>query len=508
MTERLGGAVEPPSDGAAAIAPAPPRRQRTRRRGLSLATLQTERRRLGISFMVGLIVLLLIQIPAVEQSFLGGPDREMMETAFKLRSDAIAGTAAPVLFLDFDNRTIEAGAPDFSPPPTTTPRTLIAQLLEFIRTAPPASAPRVVVLDIDIGQASQPGDPGVSALADELTKWADTSTAPPIIIAREAFPAAILGSPRPGLALPSTPYDAVVAQAPDIYWSTVTMLADQNGVIREFTPFQCVQTFSGEVEPLFSAALLAYQFAERDAGVLERAPARHWIADAQSRCRTNPATPLVRGERIDYHISLGYGFERRVWPKLSPRWPAAKQCGDSDMAIFRRISAGDVLDAVAAKADVSHALLCQHVVIIGGTNGGANDFVQTPLNEMNGSVVLANAIRGLELTHGGLQPIPLIIQVFGLMVVSLALSACGAATDQARYRLRRLRRSPHKRRLAGRAGMIVLNPVILNGAVALTAHSVGIALLFVSLNYGRWGFLSAPAFAAAITQTMQEFFDV
>jgi CHASE2 domain-containing sensor protein len=525
MTEVEGGTTEPPSGDAAPTAAPPPQtadpssdtdastaphpRHRRKPHGpITLAGLLAERRRAGISFAVGLIVLLLIQIPSVEQSFLGAPDRQMLETAFKLRSDAVAGTASPVLFLDFDDHTIGAGGAYFAPPPPTTPRVLIAQLLDFIRTSPANSAPRVALLDIDIGQTAPPGDIGVVALNDELAKWASTPTAPPLIIAREAFPAEIIGAPRPGLALPVTPYDTVVNRAPNIYWSTVQVLGDQAGVIREFLPFECVQTAGGGWEPLYSAVLLAYQFSERDTGVLGRAPARHWMADALGHCQTRPATPLTRGERIDFHFSLGYGFQNRVWPSLSPAWQGARQCHDTDTAIFRRISAGDVLDALAANADVSRALLCQHVVIIGGTNRGANDFVQTPLDEMNGSVVLANSIRGLELTHGGMRAIPLVFQIAGLLLVSLAMTVSAAATEHARHRLRQLRRGPHSGHLSGRAGMVLLNPVILNGGIAVAAHCAGIVLLFVLLNFGLWGFLSAPAFAVAITETIQEFFDV
>ena len=55
--------------------------------------------------------------------------------------------------------------------------------------------------------------------------------------------------------------------------------------------------------------------------------------------------------------------------------------------------------------------------------------------------------------------------------------------------------------------IISLNPIVMNGMIAVTAHLAGIGLLLVTLNFGLWGFLSAPAFAAAITQTIQEFLD-
>jgi len=493
------------SEAAEPGAPATPVR---RRHPFSLVReLVTERRRFVISFAIGLLVLLLIQIPAVEQSFLGGPDREMMETAFKLRSDVIAGTAEPVLFMDFDDRTIGklAGAA-YASPPSTTPRDVVAELLNFIRTAPPALAPRVVVLDVDIGTTSD--GPAQKSLEDALAQWAASGSAPPLIIARQSYPGPTLGLPTQGLALPTTPYDAVVQQAPNIYWSTVKVLGDQNGEIREFLPFECVQTPSGVV-PLYSAALLAYQFAERDQKALAGAAAKHWMADAQARCRGATASPsLMRGERIDFHFSLDMGFAGRVWPNLSPRWPGFQQCHDSDSAIFRRISVIDIHDALQAGGDVSRSLLCQHVVIIGGTNAGQGDFVQTPMNEMNGSVVLANAIRGLQLTHGGMRAIPLPFQVLMLLVISLIISTAAVVTERMRRHYRHLRRSRHQHKLPQRVAVVLLNPIIVNGTIAGMAHLTGILLLTVALNFGLWGFLSAPVFASAITETVQEFFDV
>jgi CHASE2 domain-containing sensor protein len=470
-----------------------------------------ERRRAAISFGVGLIVLLLIQIPTVEQSFLGAPDRQMMETAFRLRADITGGVAEPVLFIDVDDRTLSKLAPPTTgivPPLATTPRAAIADLLEFMRSAPPATAPRVVVLDVDIAQPPSDGPDGVARLKTALAAWAATKTAPPLIIARETYPATALGIDRPQLALPDTPYDAIVQPAPNIFWSEPSVQADLNGEIREFLPYQCVVSGrdpNDAPRPLYSTALLAYQFAERDQKVLDHAPARHWMTEAATRCQARSEMPLKHGERIDFHISLDRGFSGRVWPDLSPGWPGFRQCGRDDPAIFRRLSAIDILDAVRSGGDVSHSLLCQHVVIIGGTSAGAADFVQTPLNEMNGSVVLANAIRGLQLTHGGLRPIPLVLQILLLLLVSLLMSASNLATAQARRRYRRLRRSVHKARFARRLAIIPLNPIILNGLIALTAQCVGVGLLMISLDFGFWGFLSAPVYAAAITETLQEF---
>jgi CHASE2 domain-containing sensor protein len=214
---------------------------------------------------------------------------------------------------------------------------------------------------------------------------------------------------------------------------------------------------------------------------------------------------LSHGERIDFHISLEHGFLGRVWPDLSPAWPGFRQCGHDDPSVFRRLSAIDILDAIHSGGDVSRALLCQHVVIIGGTNAIGSDFVMTPLNEMNGSVVLANAIRGLQLTQGGLKAIPLIFQVLLLLLITLVMSATNLATARARQHYRRLRTNAQKAKLHHRLAIVPLNPIVLNGLIALAAQGLGIGLLTVSLNFGYWGFLSAPVYAAALTETLQEF---
>jgi CHASE2 domain-containing sensor protein len=473
--------------------------------GIDLADLIAERRRAGLSFTVGLIVLLLIQVPAVEQSFLGGPDRQMMETAFKLRADVIRGSADPVLFLDIDDRSLsqlQPGAPPFSPPLSTAPRAAIADLLDFIRTTPAGSAPRVVIVDVDLSQPASDGEQGVGRLRTALAAWA-ASKAPPLIIAREPYPASALGADSAIPVLPDTPYEAIIAPASNIHWANSQILSDQNAVVREFLPYRCVASSRG-VRPLYAPALLAYGLMEPHAAGTQ-APAARWLVEGDSHCRTHPAQSPPHGERIDYHMSMDLGFAARVWPSVSSAWPGWKSCEGTDTAVLRRLSVIDILDAVRSGADVDRGLLCRHIVIIGGTNASAGDFIQTPLNEMNGSIVLANAVRGLQLTQGGMRPIPLLLQILLLFFVSAWISLSAAATARVRRRYVRLRQGAGERSLAQRLMVIPLNPILLNGAIALLAHWFGIALLMGSLNFGLWGFLSAPVAAAAITETVQAF---
>jgi len=142
-------------------------------------------------------------------------------------------------------------------------------------------------------------------------------------------------------------------------------------------PYQCVLTSTG-MKPLYSAGAVAYQFIERDPNVLAHAGSRHWLQDGTTHCQTTPYVLLQHGERIDYHFSLDLGFLTRAWPNLDPRWPGFKTCGESDSSIFRRLSAIDIDDAFRAGGDVDHGLLCQHVVIIGGTNAAGRTLSRRP----------------------------------------------------------------------------------------------------------------------------------
>jgi hypothetical protein len=449
-----------------------------------------------------------LQAPLMERSFLGEPDRGMMESAFMIRSDVLRDRATPALLLDFDDVTLSAasGAPrPFQGPVATTPRSAIADLLTYINGSPPQTAPKAVILDVDIGAPASDGKAGEDRMYAALQAWGANPSAPPLIIVREAYPARALGMEGDGAVLPDTPYEAVVTPAPNIFWASAKVLADQNGVAREFLPYECVLTRQG-VKPLYSAAVVGYGFIEDDAAIRDRSNAARWIERGQEACRRGAKAQLPYGERINYHLSLEFDSEDRVWPNLSPAWPDRARCGGQDAASFRRQSAGDILAAVQGGADLSHDLLCKRLVLIGGTNGVAGDFVQTPLDEMGGSMVLVNATRGLQLSRGGLKAIPLYVQIMILFVICLGISAASEATERARAQYIRHTRG-EKKGFAWRLALLPLNPLVLNGAIAFAAHWLGVGLLLLSLNFGIWGFLSAPVIAAALAESIQEFTD-
>lgn len=467
--------------------------------------------RAALTFTVGLIVLLAIRVPLVERSFLGAFDRQMMSMAFKLNADNVQGRADPVLFIDIDDRTLSELSPPtratFDAPIATMPRALIADILNFVRSSPnPQTAARAMIVDIDIAAPASDGPEGVARLREALAAWAASPNAPPLIIAREAFPGSLMQQPDSVVpVMPTSPYDDIVDGSQNIWWSTVKALADKDNVVREFRPYECVRRPQGVV-PLFSAAMLAYGFMEEPA-VVRDAAAGHWMREARPRCEHAPEVVDSHGEMINFHMSLPrFNLQQTVWPDLPDDWSGFRYCGRNDMASMRQLAAVDLVRAAQAP-DAARDVLCRRLVILGGTNGVGNDFVQTPLDDMNGSMVIANAVTGLQMTHGGLRQAPLYVQIALLLVVCLGISGSFVLSERARKRYARLKKLGLKRPWWRKAALLTLNPVILNTALAFGSHWLGVGLLLVSLSLGYWGYLSAPAFAAAITETILDFAD-
>lgn len=458
-----------------------------------------------ITFLVGAVVLTLIRFPQIEQSFLGEPDREMREAAFKLRADVFVGKGDPVLLIDIDNASLteDARAP-ITPgvePPAHASRGLIADVLAYILAAPPDRVPKAVMLDVDIA-APAPGDEeGVRHLHDVLTAWAASPTAPNLMISREAFEPGLVGLPGDVLALPVSEFDDVIDQAPNIFWGEVRVLADKDDVVKEMLPYQCVIK-NGRVEPLFASAILTYATLQKGK-IPPGSQVKQWLEQAGPHCKNTPAKRLHHGGRINFHLSLERHGGVPSWPDVYPEWPGFKQCGvNADHSVFRQISAVAVQ---AAGADASHDLLCQRLVVVGGTNDIAADFQQTPLDDMAGAMVLTNSVRGLQISDGGVKEAPFPFQLGVLGGISILISTGFTISRIARRRYRR--HSADARSWRRRLVLLPLNPILLNWGIAFVAHWIGVGLLIWALELGYWGFLSGPAFGAAMAEAIQDFAD-
>lgn len=470
-------------------------------------------RRTLISFAAGLVVLALIRFPIIERSIIGEPDREMLASAFKLTKDAVVGSGPPAVLLDIDDATLREQT--YAPvqrgrqPTASAPRGMVADLLKFILAAPANRMPGAVIVDVDIGAPAPDSPQGVAALREVLQAWAATPHAPQLMIAREAFAPDVLGLEGETLTLPASDYDDIVDKAANIHWSTVKVLGDLHGEVREFLPYQCVVQ-NGQVAPLYSAVLMASRTlggpppAGSPAAEAweEGAACAHQQAEG-SHGHGHGHGPIMdrEGEVIHYQLSLAPRHAEPAWAPLPATWAGFQTCGaGSDASVFRRVSAADIL---GAGQEASHDFLCRRLAIIGGTNALANDFQQTPLHQMSGPMILTNAVRGVVGSNGGLRQAGLPAQVIALFFVCMLISF-GFAVSRAlreRYHHRKSRASHWTHHVM----LLPLNPVIVNIAVGLAAHWVGVGFLLVTLKYGYWGFMSAPAFGAAVAETIQEF---
>lgn len=481
------------------------RRRRKKAVRYAVTIVRLRIRRFLVTIGAGILTLIAMQYPVVEQSVLGNPDRSMVNTAFKLRADLFSGSGDPVLFIDFDDHSV--AAPQVGPwpraPISMTPRQTLLQVLEFIRTSPPQEQAGAVMMDVDLATPEPEDAATVQAIRKELDAWAHTPSAPLLVMAREAFPARALDLEGDRLIVPVSEYDDIVATAPNIFFGSVKVLADQNGVVGDFVPFECVQTPHGN-DVLYSAVLLLYGAMEHGA-IPKDAPILKWLKTAPDICAKahGMAVPHQR-EQINYHISMGLRNENRVWPDLPPSWNGGGRCVDGDRAIFRHLSAADV---AAAGADGSHQILCGRLIIIGGSNLAQSDFQQTPLNEMPGPVILANSVRGLQLNGGGMRELKIWWQIALLIPVAALISAGFAVTRNARREYKRYLRRHPEGNFWVRMRALPFNPVVMNWVLAAGAHYIGVAVLLWSLGYGYWGFLSAPGFASAVAETAQEFAD-
>lgn len=460
-------------------------------------------RRALITFLAGAAVLGLIHIPIVRQSIVGSPDREMMSTAFNLRANTPQPGADPAILLDIDDRTLQlpgyAMTPPGRVPPVSTPRAVVADLLAFVLAAPPGQRPAAVIVDVDLAAPAPDGPAAIAKVRAVLTAWAKTPGAPTLSLAREAFPPTVVAQEGSGLVLPASDYDDIVAAAPNIYWATVKVLADQDGVVQDFLPFQCVSA-AGHRGPLFHAALLSYG-AAIGGPPPKGSPAAKAIGEAGEACARHPDMNGPEGELIDYHLSLGRNEADPTYPTLPANWPGFKICGaGGDDAVFRRVSAADIL---AAGPDASHDVLCRRLVVIGGTNQISADFQQTPLQTMSGPMILINTARGLQLSKGGLRQGNLLIEGGLLLMISLTITAGFSASRVARSRYHHYRAGA--KHWVHYLALLPLNPVVLNLIGALAANWIGVGLLLFSLKFGYWGFLSGPAFGSATAETIQDF---
>jgi hypothetical protein len=465
--------------------------------------------------VAGLAVFALLQLPHAERTFLGAPDRDMLETAFKLREGVAGGPADPVLWLDLDLDALRAaGRGPEGRLVATAPRATLADALTYARRVDPRTGQgaRLVLLDVDLAWPDI--DAGAQAkLERELAAWAQDPDAPLLLLAREAL---TVDDGR--AALPATAIDALVAAAPNMAWAGVGFLADGSGGVREFAAGQCLAPgggggSSGGFMPsaiLFAAA--AHALPPDAAPAAIRAAAARLHPEARARCaealaRGGPTPAPVAGGRVAWHLGHGPGGAIRTARVAAP-WRGGKPCGlEAPPPALTRASLADIAPA-PTRADAS--ALCGRMVVIGGDNPLLPDHAATPYGLTPGPVILANAMRGLvnagPLDRAGWHPGRLALQLILLVLTVVAISGAFDAVARWRRLARRIvarGRGPVTRTL-GRLASFLVHPLVFKFTVALTTFALGAIVTAFGLEHGFWGVLSAPTYCAALTEAWRQ----
>lgn len=451
----------------------------------------------------------LLQIDGIERSFLGAPDREMLQAAFKLRDGVARGAGDPVLWLDLDYDALTAHAQTQGRPSPLTianntgpsamiPRSVLASALVYARK-PGAT---LVILDVDISWGA-PDPAGEAQLEAELKAWSADPDAPLLVLARE-----IMSLPE-GPTLIATRFDSIVSSAPNIAFGGVTMLAGGGGV-REFLAGQCFTAQDGT--SLYLPSAVAFADAAQKAYRAEGAsPTQSRAAAIKSKivnensirtkaCATKVRPPSQNGV-VSWHIGYVYPNTIKAAP-VSAKWPHKNVCELSAPPLTAsRISIADIL---SDPQNASSAPLCRRLVVIGGDNAITKDRSPTLIGTLPGPIILGNAMRG----HFDTGPIVRgnwSVLRLGLQLALLSITVIGIVwVFDGIAKLRQRLMTQAVTRPSVRFLLFITHPLCFKFIIAFATFAFGVFVTALSLELGFWGLLSAPAYFATLYEAWKQ----
>ncbi|HRO02544.1 MAG TPA: CHASE2 domain-containing protein [Terricaulis sp.] len=512
--------------------------------------LPSARQRFLQSLFWAVAVWWLLQLPIVQQSYIGSPDVEGRTLAIKLRENDVSGAAAPIVFIDFqrndwltaaerDRRAVrqeqtqalEPGAEfvegDQPPVPLYMSRAALAEMLDYLSN--PALGVAGVFVDVDTDYVTTAREERLFAASVE--RWARRPQAPLLVRTNWGEDDFIA---RAGLTLP---------EHPPVVFGSVEMLANEDYEIDSLRYFSCPAEGASVVAaaPIYlaAAARQAGQYpddwAKRAAHAVDRA--RNQMTCAQLKAFEEPGAQwLPRDFRarigvpdgdfrfddesgpINYHVSLDFseGGGTLISPdtaELTAAWAAATsappnpavRCRSNQTRVAIALPASNVLAKIDDNVPFDESWFCGAIVVIGSSyNEVVRDTYLTPLGPMPGSLIMANAARGMDLA-GPLARFPFHIGLgVVLLVTTLVFAAFELARRMSEWVINLPARTQSARMLRWSAEMLThsLTVGVLTTHLAFVA---GLALTLAALNWGYWGVFAAPALAAAASNAFDEF---
>lgn len=353
-------------------------------------------------------------------------DQAQRDFFLSLTTDSRPDDAPGLLHLVFDNEALAGHGL-----PTRVPITAIRDMLDTVR-----SSNEAVVVDIDLATRSDVAD--VDGLADYLADWSADSGASLLLLAYPLY---------------EVPYrdkaaflrlDAVVSASPNIRWAGVGTFADEDGVIRNYEYWSCIEQGVGEPLALPSVALYVWarhmsEITSQAAEVVDRA-----MQQAQLLCLPDSHDPepvrifddrLPRSGIIEFQTTVdalqaASGEQGQFAPDGLPRLMTIGYCRIAPAACANPEQPARVGDLAANR-----------IVLVSAANDFSRDDHATPVGFLSGSVILGNVARAL-IDDGPPYPSPLLLQLLLVLAATCIIHIAWKSADAIRVHIRASRRPP------------------------------------------------------------------
>ena len=302
--------------------------------------------------------------------------------ALTLVLSGVPDNALPITLLDVDDSTRRSWKSEGATPQ--------AALAELIRIAASGGA-KGILLDFDLS-ADAPGASGDVAMMELLGTYA--GEAPLLMLVRRISFSRNSSVSETGerfiASAPATPFDAIVANKPNIIWVTTLNQIGADRAVRHIRLWQTVcEGASGVTFPSAALATAAYLIDGIHHGDdLQTFMARRVEAICAGRKTAVQKWPPLQQQvaQLPYVFSDNAGSPARLRIKVDGK----------GTVVLRRISAERLVSFEGGRAaslnDVDSDAFSGRVVIIGGSYTDSRDLHVTPLGTMPGSVILANSI--------------------------------------------------------------------------------------------------------------------
>lgn len=346
----------------------------------------------AIHFLGGACVVFLLHV-GPQSAWLAGQQEKAIDWMVRMYSGVSPSDyrGAPFVFLEIDESSYRAWDE-----PLLTPRDKLRRILSYAIEGEAA----VVLVDIDLSRRSGPDDEALQAL---LRSTADEPGGTQVVLARtfrEPFPR----DSRPWREERLSFLDPTVAAAPDVHWASTLFLRESDQRIRRFRNAEptCNEQEANVVPAmqLLATALLLdpANGAARLAGAL---------AGHMPDCSVDEKPPPPPDESLDFdglQIALfGNTTSSRILYNFGSEVGAVAATVPFEGRQARVLTRIPAFRLTETEQRPDPELVRGRVVVIGASFVDSRDNHLTPLGEMPGALILANAIYSLT-QHGGLKP--------------------------------------------------------------------------------------------------------